>query len=141
MMKRLKVWGFLVLLLSISLLMTGCKEKASETYEAKASDFDNNIFTNNQNQSIGLFGTDLTITGIHDKEAKVKTSLQPIIASIYDGTGDQVEKTYANAKIETKDDQYIITADEGINLVFTKVGERIIKDEENVEYSSPASNK
>lgn len=132
--------SFLVLLI-IFLLITGCKEKTSESYEAKASDFDNNIFTNSQNQSIGLIGEDLIIKGIYNKEAKVKTSLQPILASIYDGTGGQVEKAYANAKIKTKGDQYIITADEGINLTFVKVGERLIKDEEDAEYSTPVYNK
>jgi len=123
------------------LLLVGCSNDITpkdENYIAKVSDFEENIFTSSKNQSIGLFEGSLKIKGIYDKEAKRKSSLDEIIASISAETGnDQVEKTFSNAEIKTENDKYFITADEGINLVFTKVGERIIKDEEGMEFSSP----
>lgn len=141
-MKHLRKGLLTIFLFSIPLLIVGCIEESvveseSESYVAKISDFENNIFTNSQNQSIGLFENELRITGIYDTNTNTNTSLDKIIASIYDGSSDQVEKIFANAEIKTKNDQYFITADEGINLVFTKVGERIIKDEEGMEYSTP----
>ena len=134
-MKHLRRSLFTVFLLSISLLILGCSnEPTTENYIAKVSDFEDNIFRSSQNQSIGLLGNELRISGVYDKEAKIKTSLDDVISTISGGTGKQVEKTFSNVKITTDKDKYTITADDGINLVFTKVGKRIIKDEKGVEY-------
>lgn len=134
-MTHFRKWLFTVLLLSISLLIIGCSnEPTTENYIAKVSDFEDNIFSSSQNQSIGLLGKELRISGIYDKEAKIKTSLDDVISTISGGTGERVEKTFSNVKITTDKDKYTITADDGINLVFTKIGERIIKDEKGVRY-------
>ncbi len=139
-MNKLKKNSMYLLFLSLILLLAACTSKPTpenEAYIAKASDFEDNVFTSSQNQSIGLFGNDLRITGIYDKEAKRKSSLDSIISSISGGTGKQIEKIFTNAKVKTEGAKYYITADEGVSLTFTKVGERIIKDEEGIEYSTP----
>jgi len=134
-MKHLRRSLFTVFLLSISLLIIGCSnEPTTENYIAKVSDFEDNIFSSSQNQSIGLREGELRVSGIYDKEAKIKTSLDDIISTISLENGDQRVKTFSNVKITTDKDKYTITADDGINLVFTKVGKRIIKDEKGVEY-------
>lgn len=134
-MKHLRRSLFTVFLLSISLLIIGCSnEPTTENYIAKVSDFEDNIYNSSQNQSIGVLGKELRISGIYDKEAKIKTSLDDIISTISVGTGEQRVKTFSNVKITTDKDKYTITADDGINLVFTKIGERIIKDEKGVRY-------
>lgn len=143
-MNKLKKNAMYLLFLSLILLLAACTSKPTpehEAYIAKASDFEDNVFTSSQNQSIGLFGNDLRITGIYDKEAKRKSSLDSIISSISGGTGKQIEKIFTNAKIKTEGAKYYITADEGVSLTFTKVGERIIKDEEGIEYSTPVHSK
>ena len=134
-MENLRKWVFTVLLLSISLLIIGgSNEPTTENYIAKVSDFEDNIFSSSQNQSIGVLGKELRISGIYDKEAKIKTSLYDIMSSISLENGDQRVKTFSNVKITTDKDKYTITADDGVNLVFTKIGERIIKDEKGVRY-------
>ena len=129
-----------LLLFGLILLLAACTNEPApenEIYIAKVSDFEDNIFTNTQSQSIGLLGGDLRIAGIYDQGAKSKSSLDSILSSISGGTGDQVEKIFTNVEIKTKEDNYYITADEGISLTFTKIGERIIKDENGIEYTSP----
>lgn len=143
-MNKLKKNSMYLLFLSLILLLAAWTSKPTpenEAYIAKASDFEDNVFTSSQNQSIGLFGNDLRITGIYDKEAKRKSSLDSIISSISGGTGKQIEKIFTNAKVKTEGAKYYITADEGVSLTFTKVGERIIKDEEGIEYSTPVHSK
>lgn len=129
-----------LLLFGLILLLAACTNEPApenEIYIAKVSDFEDNIFTNTQSQSIGLLGGDLRIAGSYDQGVKSKSSLDSILSSISGGTGDQVEKVFTNVEIKTKEDKYYITADEGISLTFTKIGERIIKDENGIEYTSP----
>ncbi len=129
-----------LLLFGLILLLAACINEPApenEIYIAKVSDFEDNIFTNTQSQSIGLLGGDLRIAGIYGQGAKSKSSLDSILSSISGGTGDQVEKVFTNVEIKTKEDKYYITADEGISLTFTKIGERIIKDKNGIEYTSP----
>jgi len=143
-MNKLKKNSMYLLFLSLILLLAACTSNPTpdnDAYIAKASDFEDNVFTSSQNQSLGLFGNDLRITGIYDKEAKRKSSLDSIISSISGGTGKQIEKIFTNAKVKTEGAKYYITADEGVSLTFTKVGERIIKDEEGIEYSTPVHSK
>lgn len=128
------------LCISLTIFILGCsdeKTKDPTEYKARVSDFEENFFTNKNNQSIGLTKNGLRINGYYDKEAKSKSSLDEIISSISEGSGNHVEKTFTNAEIKIEDDKYYITADEGISLVFKKVGERIIKDEKGTEYSTP----
>ena len=139
-MSKIRRNSMYLLLSGLILLLAACTNEPTpenEIYIAKVSDFEDNIFTNTQNQSIGLLGDDLRIAGIYDQGAKRKSSLDSILSSIYDGTNDQVEEYFTNVEIKTKEDKYYITADEGISLTFTKIGERIIKDENGIEYTSP----
>lgn len=139
-MNKIRRNSMYFLLFGLILLLAACTNEPTpenEIYIAKVSDFEDNIFTNTQNQSVGLLGGDLRIAGIYDQGAKRKSSLDSILSSISGGTGDQVEKIFTNVEIKTKEDKYYITADEGISLTFTKIGERIIKDESGIEYTSP----
>ncbi|MER1958623.1 MAG: hypothetical protein ABS942_14675 [Solibacillus sp.] len=50
---------------------------------------------------------------------------------------DVVEKTYTNIQIETKDDQYFITGDNGFSWTLTRTAPRILQDEKGIEYTVP----
>lgn len=137
-MKKIRKNSMYLLFFSLILLLAACTNEPTpenKIYIAKVSDFEDNVFTNTQSQSIGLFDEGLRIAGPQQKTTKRKTSLDKIISSISGGTDGHIVKVFPKAKIKTEDDKYYITA-EGIELVFTKVGERIIKDEEGIEYTT-----
>lgn len=52
-------------------------------------------------------------------------------------SGELVEKTYTNVKIETKNNQYFITADDGFSWTLTRTAPRILQDERGIEYTVP----
>ena len=52
-------------------------------------------------------------------------------------SGELIEETYTNIKIETKDDQYFITGDNGFTWTLTRTAPRILQDEKGIEYTVP----
>ena len=50
---------------------------------------------------------------------------------------ETIEKTITNIKIETKDDQYFISGDNGFTWTLTRTAPRILKDEKGIEYTVP----
>lgn len=54
-------------------------------------------------------------------------------------SGDLIEKTYTNIQIETKDNQYFITGDNGFSWTLTRTAPRILKDEKGIEYTVPVN--
>ena len=52
-------------------------------------------------------------------------------------SGELVEKTYTNIKVETKANQYFITADDGFSWTLTRTAPRILQDEKGIEYMAP----
>lgn len=134
----LKKFSFLTLSLLIFIFIIGCSEEQETNkgeFTADKSDFEDNLFTNRQNQTIGsLIENEIIILGSYSKQAREKTSLDDIISKTSKSTGEDVELTFKNAEIKTKGDKYYITADNGLSLVFKKVGDRIIEDEEGQEY-------
>lgn len=121
--------GFLFL--SVIFLLVACSEDVTQ-YEANASDFEDAGFENNKNQRIVVIGKDLFIFG--NFNTKKKTSIDKILESENFVSDQSYQKKYKNVKITTKKDKYYITADGDISLEFEKIGDRIIVDEEGVEY-------
>ncbi|MFF2753305.1 hypothetical protein ACFVR1_06055 [Psychrobacillus sp. NPDC058041] len=119
------------LFLSVIFLLVACSEDVTQ-YEAKASDFEDAGFENTNNQRIVAIGKDLFIFG--NFNTKSKTSIDKILESENFVSDQSYQKKYKNVKITTKKDKYYITADGGISLEFKKIGDRIIVDEEGVEY-------
>ena len=50
---------------------------------------------------------------------------------------ETIEKTITNIKIETKDNQYFITGDNGFTWTLTRTAPRILQDEKGIEYTVP----
>ena len=130
-MKRISRLLFLSLCLIFTLI--ACTDKDEVTYSAKASDFEGVGFERN-GQKIWAFEEELFIYAAYNNpEAKGRTSIDKILESEDAVSGIYYEKRYKNAKIKTEKDMYYITA-EGISLTFKKTGERIVSDEEGMEY-------
>lgn len=112
-------------------LLVACSEDVIQ-YEAKPSDFEDSGFKNKYSQIIAIHGEELLIFTTYDHNEK-KTSIDEIFES-EDSTEKPLQKIYKNVKIRTKKDRYYITAEDGLSLEFKKIGDRIIVDEEGVEY-------
>lgn len=52
-------------------------------------------------------------------------------------SGELVEKTFTNIKVETKGNQYFITGDDGFSWTLTRTAPRILQDEKGIEYTVP----
>ena len=50
---------------------------------------------------------------------------------------ETIEETITNIKIETKDNQYFITGDNGFTWTLTRTAPRILQDEKGIEYTVP----
>jgi len=111
-------------------LLAACSEDVIQ-YKAKSSDFEDGGFKNKHSQTIAINGEELLIFNNYDHTEK--TSIDKIFES-EDSTEKPRQKIYKNVKIKTKKDRYYITAEDGLSLEFKKIGERIIVDEEGVEY-------
>jgi len=144
-LKRYKI----SLALSLTLLITACSFSVNEAdstgvefkvssntevdYEAKATGFEEGGFTNNRGQLIALENGELILSGAPPYDPKRTTTIDLIFqAEGYDSP--PVYQAYKNAEITTEGDRYFITADNGLSLEFTKIGDRIIVDEEGEEY-------
>ena len=124
----------------IFLLLTACSEDVIQ-YEAKPSDFGGGGFSNKSGQRIMVNDGELVIiSNLFNRDKMVITNNQAKETSIdklfkYDDypMSEPLEKVYKDFKITTKGDRYYITI-EGMKLEFKKIGQRIIVDEEGVEY-------
>lgn len=81
---------------------------------------------------IYLDENELTINGTFVNDDR-KSILDKVVVT-EDMESPHVEREYTNAKVEVKDDKYIITADDGVSLEFTKFKEHIIVDADGMEY-------
>ena len=127
----LKKMGLLFISIAFIFLLSACSEDVIQ-YEAKPSDFEDGGFKNKYSQIIAIHDEELLIFTNYDHPKK-KTSIDKIFES-EDSTEKPLQKIYKNVKIKTKKDRYYITAEDGLSLEFKKNGERIIVDEEGVEY-------
>jgi hypothetical protein len=124
--------GLLFLIVSFIFLLVACSDDVTQ-YEAKASDFEDAGFENTNNQRIVVIGKDLLIFGNFNTKKKM-SSIDKTFKSENFVSDQSYQKKYKNVKITTKKDKYYITADGGISLEFKKIGDRIIVDEEGVEF-------
>ncbi|MCZ8541890.1 hypothetical protein [Psychrobacillus psychrodurans] len=127
----MKKRGLLFINIAFIFLLTACSEEVIQ-YEAKATDFEESGFKNKYSQIISIHDEELLIFTTYDHTEK-KTSIDKIF-ELEDSTEKPLQKIYKNVKIKTKKDRYYITAEDGLSLEFRKIGERIIVDEEGVEY-------
>jgi len=128
----LKKRGLLFISIAFIFLLAACSEDVIQ-YEAKPSDFEDGGFENKYTQIIAINGEELLFFTSNYVDPKKKTSLDKIFDS-EDSAGNPLDKIYKNFKIKTKKDRYYITVEDGLSLEFKKIGERIIVDEEGVEY-------
>jgi len=126
----LKKRGLLFISIAFIFLLAACSEDVIQ-YEAKPSDFEDGGFKNKYSQIIAIEGEELLFFSSNYDHTEKKTSLDKIFES-----EDSAEEPliYKNVKIKTEKDRYYITAEDGLSLEFKKIGERIIVDEEGVEY-------
>lgn len=52
-------------------------------------------------------------------------------------SGELIEETYTNIKIETENNQYFITGNNGFSWTLTRTAPRILQDEKGIEYIVP----
>ena len=126
----MKKRGLLFISIAFIFLLAACSEDVIQ-YEAKPSDFEDGGFKNKYSQIIAIEGEELLFFSSNYDDTEKKTSLDKIFES-----EDSAEEPiiYKNVKIKTEKDRYYITAEDGLSLEFKKIGERIIVDEEGVEY-------
>ena len=124
---------FFIIVLCLSIVLAACTNE-DVAYEAKASDFEGEGFERNS-QRVVVLGDELVIFAVYNNpNAKKKTSIDKLLEAEGSVSGEFHEKRYKNVEIQTEKDMYYITADGGISLAFQKVGERIVADEEGMEY-------
>ena len=67
-----------------------------------------------------------------------KSAIDEFMLSYFETTGEELtaffQKEFSDAKVEVKGDQYLITADHGFSIEFTKFKAHIIVDTEGMEY-------
>lgn len=126
-----------LLLITAGLIACSNKDSDGDTPVAKATDFNEAYFKNDKNQYISFVEDKLVIhsRNEHTDDRKI-TSLDTIIEELAGDSTDFNEYVFQNASIETKGDQYFVKADEDIELVFTKIGERTIKDKQGSRYTT-----
>lgn len=79
----------------------------------------------------------LTIMGTYINDDR-KSVIDEIVVSHEDIDSPFFHEEYGNAEIEVKDNKYLITAENGISLEFTKFMDQIIVDSEGMEYIKKA---
>lgn len=127
----------LTLLLITAGLMACSNNSDGDTPVAKATDFNEAYYKNDKNQYISFVEDKLVIHSRNENvdERKI-TSLDTIIEELAGDSIDFNEYVFPNASIKTKGDQYFVKADGDIELVFTKIGERTIKDDQGSRYTT-----
>lgn len=130
-----KIIALLFFSIALIFLLVACSEEKNESkFIAKASDFEDSGFTSRKGQLIVVIGDELMISANYDPQSKEKSSIDKILESEQVKSGNHFLKNFKNVIISTKDDKYYISADDGVSLEFQKIGERIIVDEEGMEY-------
>lgn len=54
-------------------------------------------------------------------------------------SGELIEEEYTNIQLDTKDNQYFITGDNGFSWTLTRTAPRILQDEKGIEYTAPVA--
>lgn len=124
----------IVLFILTTFLLTACISN-DDKFKANVSDFENSGFRNNNGQIIVLIENGIMISGtLQSFEKANKSSIAGVLKKENAKSDQLFNKIYSDGKIETKGAKYYVTLDGNISLEFEKVGERIIKDSEGVEY-------
>ena len=124
----------IILLVLTTLLLTACVHN-EDTLEAKVSDFEGSGFKNTKGQIIVLVEDGIMVSGSLRLDEKSKKSSIDEVFEKENAESDQLfSKVYNEGKIKTKGSNYYVTLDNNISLEFEKIGERIIKDSNGIEY-------
>lgn len=129
-----KILSLAMLSIGCALMLFGCDQQGSSNNSekvAKAEDFETHYYQSDR-YMIYLDENELTINGTFVNDDR-KSILDKVVVT-EDMESPHVEREYTNAKVEVKDDKYIITADDGVSLEFTKFKEHIIVDADGMEY-------
>ncbi|MEC1177577.1 membrane lipoprotein lipid attachment site-containing protein [Metasolibacillus meyeri] len=126
-MKKLLVFLFTILLLS------ACT--SNDDLVAYVDDFKNSGFQNNAGQSMALTEEGLMMSGPRNESGSKKLSdIDLFLESLGIQEGEHFLQIYENAKITTDGSKYIVSIPNIVQFEFEKIGERIIKDSQGIEY-------
>ncbi|MER2028298.1 MAG: protein-disulfide isomerase [Solibacillus sp.] len=137
-----KISLFATLFISSFTLLAACDEKTAVDYTtltAQAEDFET-YFYESDRYSLTLHEDDLTIMGTMgiNVEDDRKSAIDEVMLSYFESTEEELtaffQKEFSDAKVEVQGNQYLITADHGLSLEFTKFKDHIIVDAEGMEY-------
>ena len=103
-------------------------------YEAKPEHLKNIIVQNRYKSNIKYVFNNGTLHYTDDTRIFIE---KPKTEDEKPYSGELIEKTYTNIRIETKDNQYFITGDNGFSWTLTRTAPRILKDEKGIEYTVP----
>ncbi|MFJ5771635.1 hypothetical protein [Psychrobacillus sp. NPDC093180] len=124
----------IILLLLTTFLLTACINN-EDTLKANVLDFEDSGFKNNKGQIIVLVEEGIMVSGTLRLDEKTKkSSIDNVLIKENTKADKYLNKVYKEGKIETKGSKYYVTLDDTISLEFEKIGKRIIKDLQGVEY-------
>ena len=129
-----KILSIAMLSIACVLILFGCDQQNSSKNSdkvAKADDFESHFYQSDR-YTIYMHEDELTIDGTFVNDDR-KSILDKVVVS-EDMDSPHIHREFANAKVKAKGDKYIITADDGVSLEFTKFMDHIIVDSEGMEY-------
>ncbi|WP_332650150.1 hypothetical protein [Lysinibacillus sp. 54212] len=103
--------------------------------KADESDFKGSGFRNKNGQLIAWVDKGLYVTGtLSPESAGYRTDIDTVLEKESVELGASFSKIYEDAEIKTDGLKYYIELDRNISLEFEKVGDRMIKDSQGIEY-------
>lgn len=116
------------------IFIAGCKDESE--FKSDEEHFEKTLFTNKYNQNIGVTSENsVRISGYYREGSQ--SDLNPILKQISNGSSNFVEHYYSEYTLKTKDNKYYLSLNDEIEIVFERIGERIIVDEAGAEYTTP----
>ncbi|MGE7981894.1 protein-disulfide isomerase [Solibacillus sp. NPDC093137] len=129
-----KILSIAMLSIACVLSLFGCDQQnlsKNSDKVTKAEDFESHFYQSDR-YTIYLHEDGLTIDGTFINDDR-KSILDKVVVS-EEMDSPHIHKEFTNAKVEVKGDKYIITADDGVSLEFTKFMNHIIVDSVGMEY-------
>lgn len=121
----------LLVLLFATLLLSACT--SNDEWVAQIDDFKDSGFQNNAGQLIALTEDGLLVSGERSDNKKV-SDIDLFLKSLDIQVGENFRQIYENAEITTDGSKYIISIPNTGQFEFEKIGERMIKDAQGIEY-------
>lgn len=115
------------------LLLAACTVK--NELQANIADFEDSGFKNNAGQVIALTDKGLLISGQRStSDGRKNSDIDMFLANLQIAEGEMFSEIYEDTEISTEGSKYTVVIDKNIQFEFEKIGDRIIKDTQGVEY-------